>query len=69
MKYKDIANRIINDIQNEKLASGQRMPSLRQVTKQLGVSMTTALNSYRSLEELGWLVSYPKSGFYVSTHS
>lgn len=69
MKYKDIADRIIQDIQSEKLESGQRMPSLRQLTKQLGVSMTTALNSYRALEELGWLVSYPKSGFYVSTFS
>ncbi len=69
MKYKDIADRIISDIQNEKLASGQRMPSLRQLTKQLGVSMTTALNSYRTLEDLGWLVSYPKSGFYVSAFS
>jgi DNA-binding transcriptional MocR family regulator len=29
--------------------------------------MTTALNSYRSLEQMGWVVTHPKSGFFVST--
>ncbi|MEH6457312.1 MAG: PLP-dependent aminotransferase family protein [Cocleimonas sp.] len=67
MKYKDIAEQIITDIQSQKLIPGQRLPSLRKVTKQLGVSMTTALNSYRSLEEMGWVVTQPKSGFFVST--
>jgi DNA-binding transcriptional MocR family regulator len=67
MKYKDIAGQIITDIQSQKLIAGQRLPSLRQLTKQLGVSMTTALNSYRSLEQMGWVVTHPKSGFFVST--
>ena len=66
MKYKDIAEQIITDIQSQKLIAGQRLPSLRQLTKQLGVSMTTALNSYRSLEQMGWVVTHPKSGFFVS---
>ncbi len=29
--------------------------------------MTTALNSYRSLEEAGWVIARPQSGFFVST--
>jgi DNA-binding transcriptional MocR family regulator len=67
MKYKVIAEQFIADIQSQKLRHGQRLPSLRQLTKQLGVSMTTALNSYRRLEQTGWVVTYPKSGFFVST--
>jgi len=67
MKYKAIAEQFIADIQSQKLRHGQRLPSLRQLTKQLGVSMTTALNSYRSLEQTGWIVTHPKSGFFVST--
>lgn len=67
MKYKAIAEQIISDIQSQKLTIGQRLPSLRQLTKQLDVSMTTALNSYHSLEQMGWVVTQPKSGFFVST--
>ncbi len=67
MKYKTITAQIIADIQSQKLTLGQRLPSLRQLTKQLDVSMTTALNSYRSLEQMGWVVAHPKSGFFVST--
>jgi DNA-binding transcriptional MocR family regulator len=67
MKYKAIAEQIITDIQSQKLSIGERLPSLRQLTKQLDISMTTALNSYRSLEQKGWVVTHPKSGFFVST--
>ncbi len=66
-KYKLIADQIIQDIKTNKLSLGQRLPSLRQLRKQQGISMTTALNSYRSLEERGWIVTSPKSGFFVST--
>jgi len=67
MKYKAIAEQIIIDIQSQKLRLGQRLPSLRKLSKQLDISMTTALNSYRSLEQRGWVVAHPKSGFFVST--
>lgn len=67
MKYKAIREQIILDIQSQKLVAGQRLPSLRQLTKQLDVSMTTALNCYRSLEEMGWVVTQAKSGFFVSS--
>lgn len=67
MKYKVITEQIIADIQSQKLMPGQRLPSLRKLTKQLNVSMTTALKSYRSLEQQGWVVTQPKSGFFVST--
>jgi len=66
MKYKDIADQIITDIQSEKLMHGQRLPSLRKLTKQWQISMTTALNSYRRLEQMGWIVTQPRSGFFVS---
>jgi len=67
MKYKVITEQIIKDIQSQKLIQGQRLPSLRQSAKQLGVSMTTVLNCYHSLEEMGWLEARPKSGFFIST--
>ena len=66
MRYKNLAEQIISDIQSARLLSGQRMPSLRRLAEQSSVSMTTALNCYRLLENQGWLVARPQSGFYVS---
>ena len=67
MRYKAIVDQVITDIQQDRLAYGQRMPSLRKLASQFGVSMTTALNSYRSLEAMGWVVARPQSGFFVSS--
>jgi DNA-binding transcriptional MocR family regulator len=66
MRYKAIVEQIVTDIRENKLSSGQRMPSLRKLASQYEVSMTTALNSYRSLEASGWVVARPQSGFFVS---
>ena len=67
MRYKAIVEQMIMDIQQGKLEYGQRMPSLRTLSSQFGVSMTTALNSYRSLEAMGWVIARPQSGFFVSS--
>lgn len=67
MRYKAIVEQVIADIQQDKLKYGQRMPSLRMLSSQFGVSMTTALNSYRSLEAMGWIIARPQSGFFVSS--
>ncbi|RVU86527.1 PLP-dependent aminotransferase family protein [Leucothrix sargassi] len=67
MRYKAIVEQLVEDIQQDKLSYGQRMPSLRNLAAQFGVSMTTALNSYRSLEAMGWVIARPQSGFFVSS--
>ncbi len=66
MRYKAIAEQIIEDIRSGKLAHGSRMPSLRKMSDLQGVSLTTTLNCYHMLEELGWIVAKPQSGFYIS---
>ncbi|WP_417594849.1 PLP-dependent aminotransferase family protein [Oceanospirillum sp.] len=66
MRYQGIAEQIITDIQAEKLPHGSRMPSLRKLAQQFNISMTTAINTYHYLEELGWIIAKPQSGFYVS---
>ncbi len=67
MRYKAIVEQIVTDIREDKLSPGQRMPSLRKLASQYQVSMTTALNSYRSLEQSGWVIARPQSGFFVSS--
>lgn len=66
MRYKKIAEHIIEDIRSSKLHIGAKMPSLRHMAKLQNVSMTTMLNSYHLLEELGWIIAKPQSGFYIS---
>ena len=65
MRYKQLAETFIDAIQQGDLKPGQRMPSLRQVALQHQVSMTTAMNCYRQLEQQQWINARPQSGFFV----
>jgi len=65
-RYISISDKIINDIDNGVLATEQRMPSLRKFTQLHEISMTTANNCYQRLVELGWLISKPQIGYFVS---
>lgn len=42
------------------------MPSLRQLSKQQGVSMSTAVSCYQELESQGWIHARPQAGYYVA---
>jgi len=48
------------------LKPGDKVPSLRKLSKQLKVSISTVNQAYLSLEEQGVLKAKPQSGFYVS---
>ena len=49
-----------------RLAAGERMPSVRQLAKDLGVAPGTVAKAYRALEVGGFLASRPGSGTRVS---
>ena len=66
MRYRELAEQIIRDIQADRLHGGSKMPSLRKAASLYDVSMTTAINCYRMLEEGGWIIARPQSGFYVA---
>ncbi len=66
MRYKQLAEKFIEDIQHRRLQPGQRLPSLRRLAAQYEVSLTTALNCYHRLEELGWARAQPQSGFFAA---
>ena len=65
-RYEDLAGRIAGLIDTGMLRPGTRAPSLRQAGKQWRVSLSTALQAYRLLEDRGLLEARPKSGFYVA---
>jgi len=66
MRYKQIADDYIAEIRSGSLETGTRLPSLRRLAQLHDVSITTAMNCYHLLEELGWAASRPQSGFYVT---
>lgn len=47
------------------LRAGERVPSVRKLATQLGVSVATVVQAYGKLEDTGWIIARPQSGFYV----
>lgn len=67
--YLQIANNIEHQIKNDVLKIGDKLPSLRTICTEKGVSLSTASQSYFELESRGLIESRPQSGYYVSyTH-
>ena len=65
-RYEQLAHLIVEMVDNGALPPGARAPSVRAVSEQHGVSVSTALQAYRLLEDRGILVARPQSGFYVA---
>lgn len=65
-KYLRIAENIENQILNEGLLIGDKLPSVRVMQKEHGVSMSTILQSYYFLESKGLIEARPQSGYYVN---
>ena len=65
-RYEQLAAGIAALIESGTLRPGARAPSLRTAAKQWRVSLSTALQAYRLLEDRGLIEARPKSGFYVA---
>jgi len=63
--YIQIAEGVLEQIENGTLRVGEKVPSLRRLSKQKRVSISTALQTYMWLESRGHLEARPKSGFLV----
>jgi len=64
--YIDYAQEIESLIANGALAPGERLPSVREVSRRRGLSVSTVLQAYRLLEARGLVDARPRSGYYVS---
>ena len=65
-RYEQLADLITGMVDNGTLAPGVRVPSVRALSEQHGVSISTVLQTYRTLEDRGVLVARPQSGLYVA---
>lgn len=65
--YVQIASNFTRQFANGALRPGDRVPSLRRLSRQHRVSISTALQAYLWLETHGYIEARPQSGFYVRT--
>lgn len=64
-KYLQIAEGIEQMIHDEILRIGNKLPSVRTLAEEYGISTGTAFQAYYHLEGKGLIESRPKSGYYV----
>lgn len=64
--YIEISNNIAKLIRNEVLKTGDRLPSVRMLCLEHGISMNTAKRIFLELEAQSLIESKPQSGYFVS---
>jgi DNA-binding transcriptional MocR family regulator len=65
LRYQELAGRIADLIRHGTYPSGERLPSVRQASRQNGLSISTVLQAYSLLENQGLIEVRPQSGYYV----
>jgi len=63
--YRKIADELAEDIEQGLYTPGQKVPSVRQLSKQRAVSISTINQAYGLLEDRGLIQSKPQSGYFV----
>src|SRR6201986_5394086 len=63
--YLRIAGGLERMIGEETLKIGDKLPSVRMLSEEYGISMGTAFQAYYHLEGKGLIEARPKSGYYV----
>jgi DNA-binding transcriptional MocR family regulator len=64
--YEEVADRINTMIDQGAFRAGERIPSVRSLSRQFQVSVSTVLEAYNYLEDQGVIMARPQSGYYVN---
>jgi DNA-binding transcriptional MocR family regulator len=64
-RYEALAAELTRLVQAGTLRLGDRLPSVRHMSQQKGLSLTTVLKAYQVLEDQGVVEARPQSGYYV----
>jgi GntR family transcriptional regulator len=63
--YDQIADNFRRQIRSGVLRSGEKLPSVRELSAQLTINPNTIQRAYRELEQEGWIESAPGKGSFV----
>ncbi len=64
--YEQIKEQIKDKIINNELVSGELLPSIRSLARDLRCSVITTKNAYEELEKEGYVKTIPAKGTYVN---
>lgn len=64
--YEQIKEQIKNKIVSNELKTGELLPSIRNLAKDLRISVITTKNAYDELEKEGYVETIPGKGTYVA---
>lgn len=65
--YEQIKEQIKNKIVSNELKTGDLLPSIRNLAKDLRISVITTKNAYEELEKEGYVETIPSKGTYVAS--
>jgi len=68
-RYRAIENHILALVDGEQLKPGERLPSLRNLSRQMQASVSTVSQAYLELEKKGLIEARERSGFYLKVGS
>ncbi|GAB3931207.1 aminotransferase-like domain-containing protein [Mucilaginibacter myungsuensis] len=63
--YGRIVSHIAEQISGKLIKAGDKLPSVRALSKEQGISISTAFKAYTELENMGLIEARTKSGYYV----
>ena len=64
--YFQLAQSLSKAIRAGTLPAGERVPSVREMARREGVSLSTVIQAYRSLEDAHLIEARPRSGYFVA---
>ena len=64
--YEQVKEQIKNKIVSNELKTGELLPSIRSLAKDLRISVITTKNAYEELEREGYVKTIPGKGTYVA---
>ena len=64
--YEQISTQIKKQVLTNELPAGEPLPSMRQLAKDLGVSVITTKRAYEELEKRGYIYSVVGKGSFIS---
>ncbi|WP_321365491.1 PLP-dependent aminotransferase family protein [uncultured Desulfuromusa sp.] len=66
-RYRKVEQHIMDLVASQTLKAGDKLPSLRQLSRQLSVSISTISQAYLELEKKGIIVARDRSGYYLNS--
>ena len=64
--YQQLRNQIVMGIATGKLPPGEKLPTIRALSSELGINMMTVSKAYQILKQEGYIASGRRSGAWVA---